>query len=69
MLDDSGVGIMDIIELYQYLTQKEEEPEEDTNAALAKKVPMMTDDSMPDIFNTVSFLTEWAKSKGVDIYE
>ena len=55
--------------MYQYLTQKEEEPEEDTNAALAKKVPMMTDDSMPDIFNTVSFLTEWAKSKGVDIYE
>ena len=69
MIDDSGVGFADLMELYQYLTQKEEEPEEDTNAALAKKAPMMADDSMPDIFNTVSFLTEWAKSKGVDIYE
>lgn len=69
MLDDSGVTLFDVIQLYNYLTQKDEEQETDTDAALAKKAPAMYGVSMPDLFNTVSFLTEWTKSKGVDIYE
>lgn len=67
MLDDSGVTIEDILALYQYLTQNDEETE-NGDAALAKKMPMMNEDSMPDVFNTVSYLTDWMKSKGVDIY-